>query len=100
MARARQRAEKKSPPPPLTATGKRVLAQSYAALGRWQQALDIYNTLPGVSPQVKNECLRHLELAVENEALPESAWKDKSDIPKVALAYQCIDRQQWATAVS
>jgi len=100
MAQARQRAAEKGLAPPLTDTGKRLLAHSYAALGQWQQALDIYDSLAGISPQVKSECLRHLQLALENEALPDSAWKDAHDHRKVELAYQCIERKQWATAVS
>lgn len=100
MALARQRAAEKGLAPPLTDKGRGLLAQSHAARGEWQQALDIYNTLADVSPQAKNECLRHLGMAKESEALPDSTWRDKGDMAKVELTYQCIERKQWGTAVA
>jgi hypothetical protein len=100
LALARQWAAEKSLAPPLTDTGKRLLAQSYAALNQWQQALDIYNTLPEVSPEVKNECRRHLAQGLDSEAVPDSAWKDLSDINKVNMAYECMGREQWLTAAA
>src|SRR5262249_958260 len=39
-------------------------------------------------------------LALEGETLPDSAWQNQTDIKKVELAYQCIGREQWSTAVA
>jgi hypothetical protein len=100
MALARQRAAEKGLAPPLTNGGKRLLAESYAALNQWQKTLDIYNTLPDASAQEKNECSRHLGLGLESETIPDSAWKDQHDADKVRMAYDCIGRQQWLTAAA
>ncbi len=100
MALARQRAAAKGLAPPLTDIDKAILAQAYAALNQWQYALDIYNSLPDVPPQIKNECRRHLGLALESETVPEPAWKDQSDFIKVKMAYDCMGRQQWLTAAA
>jgi len=100
VALARQRAAEKGMAPPLTALGKMRLAESYVALKKWKEALDLFEQLPDVSPQAKNECRRHLGQTIENEELPEAEWKDKSDIGKVELAYQCIERRQYSTALA
>ena len=99
-ALARQRAAEKGMAPPLTLIGKMRLAESYMALKKWKEALDLFEQLPDASPQVKNECRRHLGQATESEELPETQWKNQSDIIKVELAYQCIERRQYATAVA
>jgi tetratricopeptide (TPR) repeat protein len=99
-ALANQRAAVKGLAPPLSDTGKRLLAQSYAALNQWQKALDLYETLPEVTPQVKNECRSHLNLGLESETISDSAWKDLSDINKVGMAYDCMGRKQWLTAAA
>jgi tetratricopeptide (TPR) repeat protein len=96
---ARQKAAGKGLAPPLTLIGKTRLAESYLALKQWKEALDVFNELPDASPQVKNECLSHLGLAPVSEELPDTAWHDKSDLNKVEIAYQCIERRQWSTAV-
>ena len=100
MALARQRAAEKGLAPPLTKTGQRLLAQSYGSVGEWQKALEIYVTLPDTSPQVINECRRHLGQELAAETVPDSAWKDKTDIEKVNIAYECIGREQWLTAAA
>src|SRR6266567_244277 len=99
-ALARSRAAAKGVAPPLTVIGKTRLAESYMALKQWKEALEVFNELPDASPQVKNECRNHLGAAAEGEELPDSAWKDKTDLNKVEIAYQCIERRQWSTAVS
>ncbi len=98
VALARQRAAEKGLAPPLTDLGKRRLAESYLALKQWKEALDVFNQLPDATPQEKNACRSQLGVASESEALPDVAWKDQSDLKKVEIAYQCIERQQWATA--
>jgi hypothetical protein len=100
VALARKQAAEKGLAPALTDIGKRRLAESYVALKQWKEALELFNELPGVSPQVKNECRSHLGLATEGEDLPDSAWKDKNDIYKVMIAYECIGRKQWSTSIS
>lgn len=100
VALARQRAAEKGLAPPLTAIGKMRLAESYMALNQWKEALAIFQELPDASPLVKNECRRHLGIAAESAELADSAWKDKSDMDKVKVAYECIGRGQWATAAS
>ncbi len=97
---AREKAAEKGIAPPLTDLGKQRLAESYMALEQWKKALDVFNELPDASAQAKNECRRHLGIAAESEELPDSAWKDKNDMSKVELAYQCIERQLWSTAIS
>jgi hypothetical protein len=99
VALARQRAAEKGLAPPLTDLGRRRLAESYVALKQWKEALDAFNQLPDANPQEKNDCRNHLGAATESEALPDVAWKDQSDLKKVEIAYQCIERQQWATAM-
>ncbi len=99
-ALARQRAAEKGLAPPLTAIGKLRLAESYMTLQKWKEALDVFNELPGASPQAKNECRSHLGAAIESEDLPEAEWKGKGDIKKVELAYLCIERRQYSTAVA
>ena len=96
----REKAAEKGIAPPLTDLGKQRLAESYMALEQWKQALDVFNKLSDASAQAKNECRRHLGIVAESEELPDSAWKDKNDMSKVELAYQCIQRQLWSTAIS
>ncbi len=98
LALARQKAAEKGLAPPLA--GKRRLAESYAALQQWKEALEVYNELPETPPQVKNECRSHLNLAAESETVPNSTWKDKDDLEKVAIAYDCIGGKQWLTAAA
>ncbi len=98
-ALARQKASEKGLAPPLTPIGKMRLAESYMALKKWKEALDLFEDLPA-SPQVKNECRRHLGAATQSEDLPEAAWKNHDDITKVKLAYVCIERGQYSTAVA
>jgi tetratricopeptide (TPR) repeat protein len=98
VALARQRAAEKGLAPPLTELGKRRLAESYVALQQWKEALDLFNQLADATPHERNVCRSHLGVALESEALPEVAWKDQSDLKKVEIAYQCIEREQWATA--
>ena len=100
MALARQRAALKNLAPPLTEQGKLRLAESYLNLKQWKPALDLFDELPSASMEEKNECRRHLQMEAINEELPEAAWKSKSDLEKVGLAYQCADRQQWSNAVA
>ena len=99
-ALARQRAAEKGMAPPLTAIGKMRLAESYVALKKWKEALDLFEQLPDATPQAKNECRRHLGQATESEELAETEWKDKTDINKVELAWQCIARRQYSTALA
>jgi len=99
-ALARQKAAEQGLAPPLTVIGKTHLAESYMALKQWKEALEGLNELPDASPQVKNECRSHLGVATESEELPDSAWRDISDLSKVETAYQCIERRQWSTASS
>jgi hypothetical protein len=99
-ALARQRAADKGLAPPLTAIGKMRLGESYMALKKWKEALDVFNELPDVSVQARNECRRHVGTVIESEALSDAEWKGKSDMEKVVLAYQCIERQQYSTAVA
>jgi hypothetical protein len=100
MATARQRAAQKGLAPPLTTIGKTRLAQSYMALQQWKEALGVLNEVPDDTRQAKNECRRHLSLPLESEELPNSAWERKGDREKVEIAYQCIERKQWSTAIS
>lgn len=100
MALACQRAERKGAAPPLTSIGKMHLAQAYLGLGQWKEALELFNELPDASVQAKNECRSHLGIAGESVALPDSAWKDKHDLEKVQIAYECVGRGQWETAAA
>lgn len=97
---ARQRAAEKGLAPPLTTIGKMRLAESYMALEKWKEALEVFNELPEASPQAKNECRRHLGAASESEEMPDTEWKDQSDLGKVGLAYLCIERRQYSTAIA
>ena len=99
-ALARKRAAEKGLTPPLTAIGKIRLAESCVALTRWKEALDVFSELPEATVYAKNECRRHLGLPTESEEVPDSAWKDKSDMKKVEIAYECIGRKQWSTAAA
>jgi hypothetical protein len=100
VALARQRAAEKGLAPPLTSIGKLRLAESYMALNQWKEALDLFNELPDAPVQAKSECRSHLGMVAQSDALPDSAWKDKHDLEKVQIAYECIGRGQWDTAAA
>lgn len=99
-ALARQKAAEKGLAPPLTAIGKLRLAESYMALKQWQEALNILDALPEATPQAKNDCRIQLGMQLEDESIPESRWRSETDRKKVELAYQCIERRQFPTAVA
>jgi hypothetical protein len=100
MVLGRQGAAEKGLAPPVTDIGKQYLASSYMAVGRWQEALSLLEGIPGISAELKNECRNHLGIAPETVEVSESDWKDKGDAKKVAIAYGCVQRQQWTTALS
>lgn len=100
LALARKQAAEKGLAPALTEKGKQTLAESYAALHQWKEALALYDTLPDIPQQVKNECRSHLSVPLQSEKLPESAWTNKTDFERVVLAYECIDRKDWDSAIA
>jgi hypothetical protein len=100
LALARQRAAARGLAPPLTDHGKTLLAKSYMATQQWKEALDLWNRFPNVSPEVLNECRRHLGLATQSEEIPETEWKPQPDGAKVKIGFDCIQRGQWFTALS
>ena len=100
MALARQQAVAKGLAPPLTALGKRRLGESYLELERWKEALEVFDALADVPPELKNRCRAHLHLAAESEEPPAAAWTNLTDIAKVELAYDCMGKKQWGTALA
>ena len=70
------------------------LAESYMALKKWKEALDLFNGLPEASPEARNECRRHLAVATESEELPEADWKD------TALLLPSGSPSNWTSVVS
>lgn len=97
-AKGREAAAQRGQSMPLTNAGKRLLAESYAGLGQWQDALKVFEELPEGTPQEKNECRQHLGLALESEEVPDTAWDNTNDQAKVQIAYDCMGHEQWATA--